>query len=155
MDVFAHYLWSYGIFFKEKKAWLFGIIGVLPDLVSFGPHFFYSIFNGFSFGPPTDIPRYIYDIYNFTHSFIIFLTVFFMFYLLLRKYAIFLIPWGIHVLIDIPTHTQRFFPTPFLWPISDFTVSGISWASLWFMVLNYGLIFFLFLFRFIQKYKKK
>ncbi len=155
MDIFAHYLWAYGIFFKEKKAWLFGLIGILPDLASFGPHFFFSLFNGFQFGHPTNIPSYIYDIYNFTHSLVIFLIVFLVFYLLLKKYVVFLLPWAIHILIDIPTHTQEFFPTPFLWPFSHFTVNGISWAVSWFMVLNYGLIFLLFLFKFLQKFKKK
>ena len=155
MDIFAHYLWSYGIFFKEKKAWLLGIIGILPDLISFGPHFMYSIFNGFKFGPPINIPDYIHDLYNFTHSFIMFLVLFFIFYLFLKKKSIYLIPWGIHILMDIPTHTQRFFATPFLWPVSSFTVSGVSWATSWFMIANYSLIFALFLYRFIQKYKKK
>lgn len=154
MDIFAHYLWSYGIFFKEKKKWLLGIIGILPDLISFGPHFMYSIFNGFKFNP-INIPDYIHELYSFTHSFLIFLIIFFILYLLFKRKSIYLIPWGIHILMDIPSHSQRFFATPFLWPISDFTVNGTSWATSWFMILNYSLIFALFLFRFTKKYKNK
>lgn len=37
--------------------------------------------------------------------------------------------WGLHILMDIPTHSSSFFPTPFLWPVSDFTVNGIPWSA--------------------------
>jgi hypothetical protein len=46
--------------------------------------------------------------------------------------------WLGHILVDIPTHSKRFFPTPFLWPISDYKVDGISWGVRWFMLANYG-----------------
>jgi hypothetical protein len=36
--------------------------------------------------------------------------------------------WGLHVLYDIPFHERRFFPTPFLWPVSSYTFDGISWG---------------------------
>ena len=76
MDIFAHFFWSLGIFFRQPRNWLFGLIGVLPDLISFGPHFVYSLFNGFRFGKPTNIPDYIYALYNFTHSLVIFIIIF-------------------------------------------------------------------------------
>jgi hypothetical protein len=34
--------------------------------------------------------------------------------------------WGLHILIDIPTHSRRRWGPQFLWPLSDFTVDGIS-----------------------------
>jgi hypothetical protein len=37
--------------------------------------------------------------------------------------------WGLHILIDIPTHSLALFPTPFLWPVSDFKVNGIGWDN--------------------------
>ena len=37
--------------------------------------------------------------------------------------------WGLHILVDIPTHAETFFPTPFLWPVSSFHVNGISWGN--------------------------
>jgi hypothetical protein len=49
-----------------------------------------------------------------------------------------LLGWVFHILIDIPTHTLRFFPTPFLWPISSYCASGISWANRWFLLANYS-----------------
>lgn len=40
-----------------------------------------------------------------------------------------MLAWPLHILIDIPTHTAEFFPTPFLWPVSNFHVDGISWGN--------------------------
>jgi hypothetical protein len=31
--------------------------------------------------------------------------------------------------LDIFTHDIQFFPTPFLWPISDFHVNGHMWGT--------------------------
>lgn len=40
-----------------------------------------------------------------------------------------MLAWGLHILTDIPTHRRTFFPTPFFWPFSDYTVDAISWAN--------------------------
>jgi hypothetical protein len=154
MDILAHFLWTFGIFFKQKKAWLFGLIGILPDIISFGPHFVYSLATvGIRRGRPEahSFPDYINTMYNITHSFVIFLIVLALAYFLFKNYAIFLLPWGIHILIDIPTHSKAFFPTPFLWPISYFMIDGISWGTPWFMITNYTLIVLFFVFRFVKK----
>lgn len=152
VDIFAHYLWTYAIFFKQKKVWLLGIIGILPDLLSFGPHFVLSLATrGFKFGRPSNIPSYVQDLYNLTHSLVIFLIVFGAFYYFLNKYMVYLLPWAIHILIDIPTHSRLFFPTPFLWPISNFTVDGIAWGQPWFLILNYSLLVIFFVWRFLHK----
>ena len=45
--------------------------------------------------------------------------------------------WIIHVLLDIPTHSYQFYPTPFLWPLSGWTFDGFSWVTLWFLIPNY------------------
>ncbi|MGB7949040.1 MAG: hypothetical protein WCH75_15250, partial [Candidatus Binatia bacterium] len=37
--------------------------------------------------------------------------------------------WGLHILVDIPTHSYKFFPTPFLWPVSGFEINGHNWAT--------------------------
>jgi hypothetical protein len=47
-----------------------------------------------------------------------------------------LFAWPLHILIDIPTHTSAFFPTPFLWPLSDYRISGVSWTTRWFFLTN-------------------
>ncbi|MBS3132106.1 hypothetical protein J4212_06745 [Candidatus Woesearchaeota archaeon] len=146
MDIFAHWLWVYAAFHKKKYAKMAAFFGVLPDLLSFGLFFVVMLFTGgLDFSrrgpPPLDaIPGWVFSSYNWTHSLVIFSAAFILLCLILKKFYWPLLGWAIHILIDIPTHTSRFFPTPFLWPLSSYSYSGISWAAGWFMMLNYSLL---------------
>lgn len=62
--------------------------------------------------------------------------------------------WFLHILMDIPTHTYRFYPTPFLWPVSDVKLNGFSWATPWFMIVNYSIIILIYLYFYLKKQKK-
>lgn len=140
MDTFAHGLWTYAIFHNKSYAWQAVLFGVLPDLLSFGMLFVINIFSGkFHRGPPAleSIPKWLFAAYNLTHSLVLFLIIFFSIFLITKKWYWPLLGWAIHILIDIPTHSARFFPTPFLWPLSNYNFNGISWATPWFMVINY------------------
>jgi hypothetical protein len=63
--------------------------------------------------------------------------------------------WLLHILLDIPSHTTRLYPTPFLWPLSDFTVDGISWGRPWFMALNYGALLTVFIVLTVRSGRKR
>ena len=143
MDIFAHFFWAYAIFHKTKKPWLAGLSGIIPDLLSFGVFFVIRIFNNtFKFGPPNPalVPGFVTKSYNYTHSLIIFLLLLLLIYLITRKFYVFLLGWPLHILLDIPSHTNRFFPTPFLFPISNYTFNGINWGNPIFMTINYSLL---------------
>lgn len=45
--------------------------------------------------------------------------------------------WLVHILMDIPTHSELLYPTVFLWPLSDVYFNGRSWGNLPFMAGNY------------------
>lgn len=38
--------------------------------------------------------------------------------------------WLLHILIDIPTHSRKQWAPQFMWPLSHFSVDGVSWAEL-------------------------
>ena len=148
MDIFAHGLWSFAIFHKKRYVWLATLFGILPDLLSFGIIFVINLLNGnLHRGPPalSSLPDWLFAAYNMTHSLIVFLIAFVLVYAFTKKWLWALTAWGIHIIIDIPTHSTRFFPTPFLWPLSDYVFDGISWATPWFMLLNYGSLMVVFL----------
>ncbi len=138
MDVVSHGLWG-GVAFgrKNKKTfWLVFGISILPDALSFGIYWLLAILGidgaprwGGGHMDNASIPMYVHMLYNITHSLIIFGAVFLFVYLLRRKPFWLLAAWGMHILIDIPTHAEKFFPTPFLWPVSSFHIDGISWVS--------------------------
>ena len=39
------------------------------------------------------------------------------------------LPWYSNILLDIPTHTLQFFPTPVFHPISDYGFDGTRWSD--------------------------
>jgi len=45
--------------------------------------------------------------------------------------------WLVHILMDIPTHSEMLYPTVFLWPLSDFYFNGRSWGNIPFIIGNY------------------
>ncbi|MBI2650622.1 hypothetical protein HYX04_04895 [Candidatus Woesearchaeota archaeon] len=154
MDIFAHGLWSYAIFQNKKYVWWAALFGVLPDILSFGILFVMNMINGnFHRGPPAlnTLPKWLFTAYNLTHSFVLFVAVFFAVFLITKNWYLPLLAWGIHILIDVPTHSFRFFPTPFLWPISDYMFNGISWATPWFMLLNYGSLAIVYILIYMKK----
>lgn len=101
--------------------------------------------------------RLLSVLYSMSHSFVIFAAV--LISALAFKYATaslqkakqnLRIPWEIsawalHILIDIPTHSTQFYSTPFLWPVSDVKVNGISWGTPWFLALNYLIILLIYI----------
>lgn len=136
MDIVSHGLWGGLAFGKQnrQKYWLAFICGVLPDILSFGIFTIAQVIGleariDWADKPTNaDIPSYVHILYNYTHSLIIFIAVFLLVWLIIKRPFIPLLAWGFHIALDIFTHSDAFFPTPFLWPLSDFKVDGISWS---------------------------
>lgn len=146
MDILSHGLWAAAPFYRKsrKSFWIAFLFGVLPDLVAFVPHTILMILGPerhplFARPPVSLINPLTFDLYDITHSSIVFLAVFALAYFLNKKRPYWLMwGWGLHILADIPTHSIKFFATPFLWPLSDFRVDGIPWSNPRFIVLNYS-----------------
>ncbi len=138
--------------------------GVIPDLLAFTPLFLW-LFWGLASGHPhfAEIPRhdsfsvnegpwmvqFTHIFYSFTHSLITLAVtagaLYFVRRVLLHRTGLGPIwamgGWLFHILLDIPTHTYRFYATPFLWPLSDYRSPGvINWDAPWFMLANYTAI---------------
>jgi len=151
MDIISHALWT-NLVFKElptEQRSLAVLFGVLPDFVSFfrvfGKHFIQKTMHYTN--PPINVfPRFVFKLYNITHSLVIWLGVFMLLKILGFTYlALIFCGWGLHILLDVFTHTSNFFPTPILWPFSNFHFSGIQWSNKWFMLFNYAILLFLYL----------
>lgn len=171
MDILAHGLWTHAIHrgvataknikLTKRNIWIAIFFGLAPDLFSFGPYFIQEIvFHGRQLfgGPPNPalIPTYVYYSYNFTHSIVVFLAVFLLLWTVFRKPYWLMFGWGLHILFDIFSHDVNFFPTPFLFPVSNFKFDGISWSNPAFMAVNYSLLimFYAGLFLFMKLKKK-
>lgn len=158
---------------RRVSVWQSAWWGVFPDLFAFtipmGWLFWNLAFGDLSLAdvprpeagePPAEsmfpIFRLAPALYNWSHSIFIFALVFLLVWLVRRMYFGHthaeksgpywpLLAWLLHILIDIPTHTYEFYPTPIFWPLSDTKFSGISWGVPWFMFLNYASLLIVFI----------
>lgn len=143
MDIFSHGLWG-GVALgrKSKKSfWTAFAFGVFPDAFAFGlpfSHLLLSLFRGgrgeVVIQPGVgnaNIPHYVFTLYDISHSLVIFTVAFLLVWAVRKRPKRIpweMLAWGLHIVMDIFTHSDKFFPTPFLWPLSDFHVNGISWG---------------------------
>jgi len=138
MDFVSHALWG-GIAFgrRSRRTFLIAVgISLLPDILTEGLFGVLSLLNiggmpGWQHGHPdiTAYPLWAQNFYNFTHSLVVFTLTFLLVWILVRKPIWVIGAWGLHILIDIPTHSIKLFPTPFLWPLSDYKFDGVGWHN--------------------------
>jgi len=132
----------------RRSFWIAFCFGVAPDLFAFGPLFANRmLIHGLDFlnnvGKPPDtasIPAYVHGVYNVTHSLVVFSVAFVAVWLIRRKPLYEMGAWVLHICMDIPTHSTAFFPTPFLWPVSDFHVDGVPWSRPYIFFPNVALL---------------
>lgn len=157
MDIITHSLWGLIVFHKLKLWWLVVLFSILPDVLPFiVPYMSYFLHKDFLirtkkffkivwekkgdipisqlFG---GLPSYVKKMYKFTHSLIIFGGLFIILFFTSREISWYVLPWIMHILIDIPTHDETSFATPFLFPVSNFRVNGIPSTRIWFQIINY------------------
>lgn len=164
MDIISHGLWGSLAVGRQSKSkfWLAFSFGVLPDLFSFGIFTVLTLLGivnspDWTTGPPPieSIPAYINTLYNITHSFIIFLIIFILVSLIIKKPLWVMLAWPLHIFLDIFTHSSDFFPTPFLWPISNYSFNGIAWSHPFIFFTNWGLLAITAIYFIIKKNKTK
>ena len=161
MDILAHTLWANAGArgmnrLREKKGkpklmhpgWT-GFWGVFPDFFAFTIPFIamvwrvivgkadpshwhdhHAVLGGF------DLAAYLYQ---YSHSLVIWAAVFLIVWAIYKRPRYELLGWALHILIDIPSHSIGFYPTPFLFPISEYRFPyGLPWSNIWYMIINYA-----------------
>ncbi|HRZ95011.1 MAG TPA: metal-dependent hydrolase [Candidatus Moranbacteria bacterium] len=183
MDILAHGLWA-GSAGKAvnlirqpaekeplKLKWMV-VWGIFPDFFAFAISFSWMIGSQiFPFIPKIEhlgpgnmepvtqnslfIMHLTHTLYNISHSLFIFFLIFGLAWLIFKKPVWVMTGWLLHILMDIPSHSYDFYPTPFLWPISDFKINGFHWGTPWFMITNYSLIIIAYLLLYIINKRNK
>jgi hypothetical protein len=158
VDIIAHALWTTvaatevrGRVARRPSIGWTVFWGVFPDLFSFMIPavvrvWWYATGTTHSLLPDAHSPQhfhYVWQLYNCSHSLIVFTGVFALASLVMHRPVLELFGWALHILIDIPTH-QGIFAIQFLWPVSAYAFDGIRWENRWFLVANYGLIVLMF-----------
>ena len=159
MDIFAHGLWTAaiatGVNRKIARPLRVGwavFFGVFPDLFAFAPPIAMTLWLRLTgrleaLPPGRHMPfrELAWQLYHFSHSLVVFAAVFGFVWLLARRPVLEMLGWALHILIDIPSHSLRFFATPFLWPLSNYSVDGIPWGNRWYMLINYSALVIVYL----------
>jgi len=152
MDTFSHALYGKGFFGYRKYRWTSFLFGALPDLSSFGVYFLIQLFSNFhklQYGKPSieEIPIWVIELYNISHSLItafVFITIV---YFVKKDLTWPMLAWPVHIIVDLFTHSIEFFPTPILWPLSNYRFDGIPWSNIYVFITNIILIFLIFTYR--------
>jgi len=176
MDIFSHGLWAGAAYeainlkFKKKFSVKWAVFwGIFPDFFSFAILFVWLL-GSMALGHAVNFPKpegaepmphdtfWIFRLtslfYSLSHSLIIFLIVFGLVYLIFKRPVWVLGGWLLHILIDIPTHSYQFYPTPFLWPVSGWKFNGFFWGTPWFLIANYLALVIVYLLLFLKRKKR-
>ena len=167
MDVVSHWFWGVLATRKHVNWKVAGPMAVLPDLLAFVPSFVYSTMHGLE--RPTvddttvtsDFPAIAWDMYRYTHSAVVVTVAVLVTWWLFTRFSgsrfesqfaeqhrskpllmafLLWLPWYSNILLDIPTHTLQFFPTPVFYPLSDFGVDGTRWSTPIVLFTNVGVL---------------
>jgi len=152
MDIIAHGLWAAaGATAARKSANARIRVGwtvwwaMFPDLLAFGPPVAIGLWLLLTGGANVQSLRrghlphvnFAVPLYPLGHSLVVFLLVFGVASLLAHRVVLELLGWLSRILIDIPTHSFRYYATRFLWPLSDCRFNGIPWWTPWFWCSTY------------------
>ncbi|HYF62049.1 MAG TPA: hypothetical protein VD886_04500 [Herpetosiphonaceae bacterium] len=147
MDVFSHAVYGYAVarWRGPKMGWLGALAGAAPDLLYGGAALLRRVYRqGWSGalntsardnaiwlkdGPPmpADLIADYNDFYRYTHSLVILLLISLLWYAIRRNPPWLMLAPLLHVVMDIPVHER--YLTPMFFPLSDFTVVGVSWGK--------------------------
>ena len=152
MDTLSHALWGKGLFGYRKYRWFSFLFGVIPDLLSFGLYFLFNLLinpSPIKFGKPelSEIPEWVFMLYDFSHSLIIATLFILIVYKINKDFCFPMLAWPFHIVLDFFTHSVQYFPTPILWPISDYRFDGIPWSNKYVMLVNVIGVFLVFIYR--------
>lgn len=149
MDTLAHSLWAYAVgrSARLKRKWLIlGIVGAGPDLV-------WLPFTALGVVTSGRISFFTAP-YELSHSLVIWGVLTILASWRWKKAIAWTWPWAFHILIDIPGHIDL--PTPFLWPVSHFTIRGtFDWLSPKLLLINYFCLAIIFFFLYARDRKRK
>ena len=160
IDIAAHALWAAtGTVLLARRRALpvvtsFALVGlaVLPDLMHTLPVTAWALFNWLPsefmiyvkalpdrLKPlPESVELWSHHLHCIFHSGVIAMAVTLVAWRWNRVFWIPLAGWWSHILIDVFTHSDDFFPSPVLYPLTYRGFDGVAWNTPWFVVANYS-----------------
>ena len=160
MDIAAHALWAgAGALLLVRRRALPKAAGValvalavVPDLMHTLPVAAWALFNGLpddfmiylralpdrAQPLPAEVELWSHHLHCVFHSGVIALGVTAATWLWLRVFWWPLAGWWSHILIDVVTHSDDFYPSPVFYPLTYWGFDGVAWDRPWFVIANYA-----------------
>jgi hypothetical protein len=151
MDIVAHGLWAGAAAVAAQRAgvkvrpvWA-AAWAMFPDVLAFGPPVAVGLWMLVSGAAGSARPGHAgvphvhlgAPLYPLGHSLVTFAVVFGLVTLAMRRPPLAMLGWLTHILIDIPTHSNSYYATRFLWPLSGYSINGVPWWTPWLWVCTY------------------
>jgi hypothetical protein len=160
MDILAHTLWAGAgaalmrrrVQVTPRTAALTMGMAAAPDILPALPVLAWWGFGGGTFavvsafaialpGKEPSMPSVLslvsHHLHCLAHSAVVAGIVTLLLWRLRRALWVPLLGWWSHIVIDVFTHSDSYYPSPVLYPFTQRGFDGIAWISPWFMVLNY------------------
>ncbi len=111
------------------------IAGLAPDIPFYSTYPFWlaatrQLLTAFRTNEWPTAPAWMYQCHHMSHSVLVVLVCAVIIRCATGRYPRWAAAWLLHILVDIPTHSQRYWAPQFLWPIASITVDGVSWPVL-------------------------
>ena len=160
MDIVAHALWAGTGMAAARRRWPVATrvlvvtmtLAALPDLFHLFPIMGWSILGDGSMatlrawavavpGQEPWLPPMVlflsHHLHCIAHSALVAGAVTWLMWVVIGSFWIPLVGWWSHIVIDVFTHSQDYYPSPVFYPITEQGFDGIAWNTPWFVVLNY------------------
>lgn len=135
MDIISHALWGATVVRKKHLVWWAVLVGAAPDLLSNGVAFFYLLIAHSQLWSASTwplLPSILKNAYNVTHSIVGVAIVAGLFFLFWKRYMILVIPYVLHVAMDLFAHEGNVI-NRLLFPFQESTIAvyGLNWWEQW------------------------
>jgi hypothetical protein len=139
MDPLTHFLITRKVISREARVLL---AGLAPDAPFYLTYPIWLVKRGQFIGAllTNDWPpalRWMQTLHHLFHSLPVLFTVAGAMRLRTGRWPLEALAWGLHILVDLPTHSRRNWAPQFLWPLSTVTVDGISWPESITQIVNH------------------
>ncbi len=179
MDILSHTLWVVaGVEVARRRRIIAGrrdivasaMLAALPDVIHLVPVLAWVLLGnapvaalyryaialpGEEPGMPAMFALAAHHLHCIMHSGIVAVTITALVSLTYRRLWIPLLAWWSHILIDVLTHSDDYYPSPIFYPITYWGFDGLAWNRPAFVAMNYALLVALYAWLLLTGARKK
>ncbi|MFM9884226.1 MAG: hypothetical protein ACKVQT_14465 [Burkholderiales bacterium] len=179
MDIFSHSLWVIaGVEVARRRRIITGrhyfipsaILAALPDVIHLVPVLAWALFGNGSIAGlysyaialpdrepamPAMVALTAHHLHCIMHSGIVAGALTALVWLVHRRLWPPLLAWWSHILIDVFTHSDDYYPSPIFYPITYWGFDGLAWNKPALLAINYALLIVMFFWLHLARTRKR